>query len=117
MSVRVVDRLPAFSSKLFVVLDEALQDGGRDILIKAKTRAPFKKGALRSNSDVKGIKPLHKRVSFWEEYARFQEFGGDGNRVVRRYTTSGTGKQYLSKSGYEVAGKMIFTIKKHTARV
>lgn len=37
------------------------------------------------------------------EYARFQEFGGDGRRVVKNYTTDGTQAHYLKESGDSVA--------------
>lgn len=36
-------------------------------------------------------------------YGRYQEFGGDGKRVVRNYTTPGTGAHYLKGAGDSVA--------------
>lgn len=36
-------------------------------------------------------------------YARYQEFGGDGKRVVRNYTTPGTQAHYLRDAGNSVA--------------
>lgn len=36
-------------------------------------------------------------------YARYQEFGGDGKRVVRNYTTEGTQAHYLRDAGESVA--------------
>ena len=35
-------------------------------------------------------------------YARYQEFGGDGKRVVRNYTTPGTQAHYLRDAGNSV---------------
>lgn len=35
-------------------------------------------------------------------YARYQEFGGDGTRVVRNYTTPGTQAHYLRDAGNSV---------------
>lgn len=114
--MKVVDNLPRFKRNLYSVLDDAFNEAGRDVLIKARTRAPFQQGPLRSNSDTHKVKPLHQRISFWLEYARFQEFGGDGVRRVRNYSTPGTGKGYLKTSGDEVAKKLNMTFRKHAQR-
>lgn len=116
MSVKVIDKMPTFKRNLYVTLNNALADGSRDVLINAKNRAPYKKGALRSNSENKQMNFLFWRISFWVEYARFQEFGGDNKRTVRNYSTPGTGKKFLSKSGDEQVVKLKSTIKKHTVR-
>lgn len=116
MSVTVRDKMPSFKRSLYSVMDDAIKEGARDTLINAKTRAPFDKGGLRSESDLKKVKLLHWRVSFWKEYARFQEFGGDSKRRVRNYSHSGTGKGYLKSSGDEQAKKIKMTLKKHSVR-
>jgi hypothetical protein len=114
--VIVVDRMPIFKSSAYNVLNDALIDGARDVLINAKLRAPYRKGGLRGESDKRQIGRLHQRISFWLEYAAYQEFGGDGKRVIRNYTTPGTGKHYLKKSGDEVATKLRYTFIKHGKR-
>jgi hypothetical protein len=114
--VIVVDRMPIFKRSAYNVLNDALIEGAKEVLINAKTRAPYKKGPLRSNSDAHQIGKLHQRISFWLEYAAYQEFGGDGKRVIRNYTTPGTGKHYLKKSGDEVATKLRYTFSKHGKR-
>ncbi len=114
--VIIDDKLPRFKQSLYSVLNDAFREAARDGLIKAKDRAPFDKGGLRSDSEVKSIAPLYWRISFWKEYARFQELGGDSKRRVRRYSTSGTGKGFLKKSGDEQAAKLTLTIRKHTGR-
>lgn len=116
MSVTVKDRMPQFSRSAKLVLDDALKEGAKDIIVSAKTKAPFQKGALRRDSDVKKISRLLWRVSFWAEYARYQEFGGDGRRTIRKYSTAGTGKGYLGSSGDEVAGRIVRKFKKHGRR-
>ena len=116
MSVRINDKLPRFTVNMKNVLNDALADGSRDILINAKNRAPFKKGALRSNSENKQMQILFWRISFWVEYARFQEFGGDSKRIVKKYSTPGTGKGYLGKSGDEQFNNIKVVIKKHLVR-
>lgn len=115
--MRVVDKLPQFARKAHNALDDALQEAAKDTLIAAKTRAPFDKGGLRSETDVKKVEKLLWRVSFWKEYARFQEFGGDGKRTVRNYSAAGTGKFYLKRSGDEQTKKLVSKFKKHSVRV
>jgi hypothetical protein len=117
MAVIIHDRLPQFKGKLNLVLDDAFREGSRDILIKAKTKAPFLKGGLRKDTDVSKVEAFKWRVSFWSEYARYQEFGGDSKRRVRRYSTAGTGSHYLKNAGDEIASKFKMTVRKHTARV
>jgi hypothetical protein len=117
MSVTVVDKMPTFRRNLGPVFDDALKEAARDVLIKAKQRAPFDKGRLRSDSHVKQRSQLSWRITFWAEYARFQEFGGDAKRRVRNYTTPGTGKAFLKRSGDEQAKKLARTFKKHAPRV
>jgi hypothetical protein len=116
VSVRVNDKLPVFKSRLYAVMDDALKEAGRDGLIKAKTYAPFDKGGLRGESEVRKISVMRWRISFWKEYARFQEFGGDSKRRVRNYSTSGTGKAYLKRAGDEQANKITTKFRKHAMR-
>lgn len=115
-SVKVTNKLPNFSLSVAQVLDDALRDAARDILVMSRNKAPFAKGGLRAESEIKRVGPLHQRVSYWKEYARFQEFGGDAKRRVRNYTTSGTGKNYLKSSGDQVANTIVRTFKKHAGR-
>lgn len=115
-SPRITNKLPSFARSLYNVLDDALKEAAKDTLINAKSKAPFDKGGLRSESEIENVKPLHKRVSFWKEYARFQEFGGDSKRRVRNYSHSGTGKHFLKKAGDEQSKKLTRTLKKHAGR-
>lgn len=115
--VRIDDRMPQFRRNLLVVMNDAFREASRDVLVKARIKAPFDKGGLRSESDTHMVAPLWWRVSFWKEYARFQEFGGDANRRVRHYSTGGTGKGYLKSAGDEEARKLNMVIAKHTVRV
>lgn len=116
MSVRVNNRLPSFKRSLYGVLADALREAAGDTLRSARTKAPFKKGQLRVNSEVKQLMPHWQRVSFWIEYARFQEFGGDSKRRLRNYTTSGTGAGFLRGAGDEQLRKARGTFKKHAQR-
>jgi len=117
MALLVKDRLPIVKRHIYNVIDDALKESARDIHRNARDRAPIKQGMLRAESDFHREGFLHQRVSFWIEYARFQEFGGDGARRVKKYTTAGTGKRFLKTAGDDGAKKLALTIKKHTARV
>jgi len=116
MSIMVIDKMPLFKRNLYSVMDDALKEGARDVLIKAKAKAPYRKGGLRGDTDITTPKPLSKRISFGIEYARFQEFGGDGKRQVRKYTTSGTGAHYLKTSGDDIGKSLVSTFRKHGIR-
>lgn len=109
--VTINDRLPQFSRSLENMMESAMRSAGRDILIDAENNAPKKDGYLRANKELNKIAKLHYRISFLAEYARFQEFGGDGKRTVRNYTTAGTGKRYLSRAGSAGAKKLARTLK------
>lgn len=117
MNVTVSNKLPQYSSKVNNALEDALREGGRDIQTLVQTRAPYRKGDLRGQKDARWAGRLLWRVSYWMEYARYQEFGGDGRRTVRKYTTAGTGKHFLSRSGKDVAHTMDEIIKKHIRRI
>lgn len=116
MTKVVIDKMPEFRVAAKAVLADGLKEAARDTLVKARRKAPFQKGPLRSNSDHHGITPFLQRVSFWIEYARFQEFGGDSKRRVRRYSTSGTGAHFLRDSGNEQAKKLPMIFAKHGRR-
>lgn len=116
MSVKVVNKLPAYKVRLYQVLDDAVRETSLDILIKSKNKAPFRKGHLRADTENKQIVPMKWRVSYFKEYARFQEFGGDSTRRVRNYTTSGTGKAFLKSSGDQAVINLKTNVKKHSVR-
>lgn len=116
MSLTIKDNLPSFTKSLFNVFDDAMREVGRDVLINAKTKAPFDTGQLRADSEVRRISNLHYRVSFWKEYARFQEFGGTTDKKVRNYKTSGTGSGFLKNAGDAGVDKLVSTLRKHAQR-
>lgn len=113
MSTRINNNLPSFAKNLNVNLDAAFREATRNILINAKIRAPFDKGGLRADTDGKKVGGNKWRVSFWKEYARFQEFGGDAMRKIRKYSTAGTGSKFLSRAGNDQAKNMRQTLLKH----
>jgi len=112
----IIDKMPQFKQSMYSKMNDALREGARDTLINAKTKAPFDKGGLRAETEIKQAGVLKWRVTFWKEYARFQEFGGDKKRRIRNYTTPGTSKGFLKSSGDEQAKKITATFKKHAGR-
>lgn len=114
--VKIVNNLPKFKGNLFEVMSQALNEGARDTLINAKTKAPYRQGGLRSDSQIQKQNNLNYRVSFYKEYARFQEFGGDTTRRIRNYTTAGTGKGFLKSAGDAVSERIVSIYKKHAGR-
>ncbi len=117
MSVKVVNKLPSFARRVANVFDDAMGETAKDILISSRQTAPFQKGALRRESDIRQLRPLLWRISYWIEYARFQEMGGDARRRVRNYSTSGTGAHFLKNAGDEQVKKLNGTLRKHAMRV
>ena len=67
---------------------------------------PYKSGALSAtgisytaNNGMTSVAEFGNGLA----YGRYQEFGGDGKRVVQNYTTPGTGAHYLKGAGDSVA--------------
>ena len=117
MSIKIDDKLPIFTGKVKIYADNAVKELAKDIFSVAKSNAPYQKGRLRNESkpiDKKG--EAHYWVQFRAIYARYQEFGGDGRRVVRKYTTPGTGKGYLQNAGNRQTSRALSVIKKHLTR-
>jgi len=114
--MKVEDNLPKFATSAYRVLDDALKEGARDILIDSKNKAPFRKGQLRSDTDITRPGNLHYRISYHKEYARYQEFGGDGRRTIRNYTTAGTGKGFLKNAGDKKVQQLNGIFRKHGGR-
>lgn len=107
MPIRITSRLKEFGDSVDEKADLLLEKMGQDILVLSQAKVPKKDGALESSavSEKRGDKS--HRVSYNEPYAGYQERGRrkDGSRVVKNYTTAGTGKDFLKKSGTTVVAK------------
>lgn len=102
--VKIVDKMVAFVKENANAMDRSLARMAVDIERLSKQKVPLAEtGQLRASGrqERKGL--LRYQVSFNKAYARFQEFGGDSRRTVRKYTTPGTGKFYLRDSGRIIA--------------
>lgn len=81
-------------------IDNALNNMAETTLSRARMTVPRKTGRLSESGRVVSDKQLEKKVVFGNsdiKYAGYQERGMalDGSRVVRNYTTPGTGSRYL----------------------
>lgn len=113
MPVRVVNNLPEFIQKNAIAMDKAVKRMADDTVKVAKIRVPFKEGDLQQSGHTKKIKTMHHRAVFDTPYAAYQERGyrRDGSRVVRNYTTPGTGKGYLLGAGTKIADNLLNYLK------
>lgn len=68
-----------------------------DVLAKSRPYVPYRGGALANSG------PISTRIGSGEvvydtPYAKYQYYGGDGRRMVRRYTTPGTEAKWFEKA-------------------
>ena len=104
MPIRVTNKTSRFTSVNERVMETALEQMSLDVEILAVAKVPYKGGDLQRSVEHKRVGRLHHRTQFNEDYAAYQERGKrrDGTRVVRRYTTPGTGKGFLKGAGQQV---------------
>lgn len=89
-------------------MDKALKIMGNTILKDSQMVAPRKNNYLVNSAKVV---PGNKQVAvvYTKPYAAYQERGerADGTHKVRHYTSPGTGKNYLKKTGDAVVERGI----------
>lgn len=123
MAVRVDDRMAAFKRANENAMERALARMRNDIFVLSQFKVPFKDGELKSSGDQKQMGRLHHRVLYGEQgaqdYASYQHRGmrKDGSRLVKRYTTAGTGKHFLTDAGKVVAPKSGMYFKREAENV
>lgn len=117
MGLKIVNKINEFAKQNASAMDVALNRMAVDIERLSKMQVPFKKGQLKSSGRHQRIGLLKYKVEYDKEYARYQEFGGDGKRVVKRYSYPGKNKFYLRDSGRIVAGKALSYIKSETVGI
>jgi len=102
--IKIINNLKKFVKKDREAGDRAFERMAVDILRLSKIKVPHgDTGILESSGRYRKLAVLKYVVEYGQEgpakaYARFQEYGGDGNRVVRNYTKAGSGKAYLRGS-------------------
>jgi len=109
--LKVTDKMLAFVRENAVAMDRSLARMAVDIERLSKAQVPLLTGALRASGHFQRKSPLKYQVIYNKVYARFQEFGGDTGRVVKKYTTPGTKKFYLRDAGRTITKNALDYIK------
>lgn len=102
MGLKIIDKMKQFVQGHAEAGDRALNRMAVDIERLSKIRVPVDKGQLKASGWHRKYGKFNYKVVFNKEYAAYQEFGGDSKRTIKRYTTPGTGKFYLRRSGDEI---------------
>ena len=112
VTVEVEDRTKEQLAMITLNAKTALRAMAEATLARAQMLAPQSDieghaGTLRANGRIRSSDSnLELEVVFGGTpdvpYAAYQEFGGDGRRVVRHYTTPGTQAHYLRDAGLSV---------------
>lgn len=104
MKVKIENNILKWGNKTINSLDSAIGRMAKDIKQIASITVPFKSGELQKNIVDEKMGLLRHRVLVDKPYASYQERGmrANGSHVVRNYSTPGTGKGYLKKSGDKV---------------
>lgn len=107
MGFRIVDKIKSFAENNVNAFDRALGRMAIDIERLSKEQVPFKKGQLKSSGyhHRKGL--MNWEVVYNKVYALYQHEGGDGRRVVRKYSYPGKKKHYLKDPGEIVAKRAV----------
>lgn len=111
MGVKVEDKMPSFVRMNEAAMERALKRMRNDIFVLSQFKVPKEDGELQASGEQMQRGRLKHRIQYGargaQGYAGYQHRGmrKDGSRVVKRYTTAGTGKQFLSDSGKIIAPK------------
>jgi hypothetical protein len=124
--IRIVDNTLKFISQADQALDRTLNLMVIDIERLAKQQVPVgvgKKGKQHSAGQLKAS-GYHKRlgfkkyvIGFNKEYSAYQEWGGDGKRVVRKYSRPGKKKFYLRDPVLLIHSRAVTYFKKEIAKI
>lgn len=123
MTGRVVikNRMGQFIKENQTAIEKALDRMGKDVKMIARIKAPYKSGELQDKIENKKRSKLQHYVEVDSPYASYQERGmrRDGTRIVRNYTTMGTGKNFLKNAGDQVTKDAVkyFRQAVHTIRL
>jgi len=126
--VTVIDNLPKFAELTLQAWDRSLNRMAIDIERLSKAQVPVgptkkqsrnshSSGQLRSSGHHMKLGFLSYITYYNMEYARYQEFGGDGKRTVRHYTKAGTGSFYLKNPGDLIASKALEYFMNETSKI
>lgn len=121
--VRVESRIPQFRMSTKQAADLMLAKMRNDAYVLSQAKVPQRDGDLAASGKQERRKMLSHRVSYGETLrdprAAYQERGSrkDGSHKVKRYTTAGTGKDFLKNAADNVINKSTQYAKQAFARV
>lgn len=108
MAVKVINKIKQFAGENANAMDRALNKMAIDIERLSKDQVPHgETGLLKASGRHERKGYLSYQVSYNKIYARFQEYGGDGRRKVRKYSKAGKKSFYLRDPGRTIAAKVI----------
>lgn len=114
----IIDKLPQWVEGSFKALDRSLNRMVIDIERLSKQQVPVgKTGHLKASGSHKRIGFLRYQVEYNKEYAAYQEFGGDGVRVVKHYSLPGKKKFYLRDPGDLITSRALDYIKREASHI
>lgn len=132
-NIKIIDKMVEFATQNTDAMDRALGKMSADIERMAKQQVPVSAtkamkraagsrvtrggGHLQSSGRTTRLGILSFAVIFNKEYAAYQEWGGDGKRVVRKYSTPGTKKFYLRDPGDLITSRGIEYIKNEASNI
>ncbi len=117
--VTLTDNSGQWFNHNIALMGKVLQIMGKTVINEADVRVPRKSNALRDSHRVVELNPKAVAVIYGGgaiKYGDYQERGmrRDGTRVVKKYTTPGTGKEYLQDSGKKVVKRGIKWLLSHS---
>jgi hypothetical protein len=123
--VKITDDTKKFIKAHESVFDEAVETMAKDMLRLSKQRVPRKDNDLtRSGQVEKGKNPMEWYVSYGNDgsnasdYAAVQERGyRSGARAFSKYTSPGTGKNYLKGAGERISQQTLNYLRQATQKI
>ena len=114
---KIIDNLLKFAQKNEGAMDRSLNRMAVDIERLSKVQVPHDKGQLKASGYHKREGRLKYTVGYNKVYARYQEFGGDDKRVVRKYSKPGKKKFFLRDPGRMISQRAVEYFKQEAKNV
>jgi hypothetical protein len=120
---RVESKVAQFKRNTSDAVELMLAKMRNDAFVLSQAKVPYKEGDLSASGKQERRKRHSHRVSYGESLrdprASYQERGRrkDGSHVVRKYTTAGTGKDFLKDAANNVLSRSSQYAKQAMGRV
>lgn len=107
-NIKIINNIKKYTSANESALDRALNRMSIDIERLSKEQVPHgETGSLKASGHHERVSKLKYHIIYNKVYALYQHEGGDGKRVVRRYSKPGKKKHYLKDPGELIGRKAI----------